>query len=153
MRKYLVGVLSLFVVLAVLGWLARSSKAADRAPDVQVQVNPSQSGSPGPQGAPGTPGREGAPGARGAPGREGAPGATGREGAPGAQGPRGAPGAPGPQGAPGAPGPSASSGGGGGGGTFLGMDSTVAMIIGAIFVLIVLVSIVAVSRSGGGHAH
>jgi hypothetical protein len=32
------------------------------------------------------------------------------------------------------------------------MDSTVAMIIGAIFVLIVIVSIVAVSRSGG-HAH
>lgn len=150
MRKYLVGILSLFVVLAVLVLVARSSKAADsRAPDVQVQVNPSQS-SPGAQGAPGAPGREGAPGATGAPGREGASGATGREGMQGAPGQQGAPGTPGPQGAPGAPGPSASSGGGGD--TFLGMDATVAMIIGAIFVLIVLVSIVALSRSGS-HAH
>jgi hypothetical protein len=34
------------------------------------------------------------------------------------------------------------------------MDSTVAMIIGAIFVLIVIVAIVAVSRGGSGsHAH
>jgi hypothetical protein len=34
------------------------------------------------------------------------------------------------------------------------MDPTIAMIIGAIFVLIVIVAIVAVSRSGGGqHAH
>jgi hypothetical protein len=135
MRKHLVSILSLFVVLAVMVLVTRSSKAADRTPDVQVQVNPSQSGSPSAQDAPG------------------ATGATGREGAPGPQGPQGAPGAPGPQGAPGAPGPSASSGGGGGGSTFLGMDSTVAMIIGAIFVLIVIVSIVAVSRSGSGHAH
>ena len=150
MRRFLVGVLTLFVVLAVFVLLARSSKAADsRAPDVQVQVNPSQT-SPGPQGAPGVPGSQGAPGPGG---REGAPGSTGREGAPGAPGPQGAPGAPGPQGAAGAPGQSASSGGGGGGDTFLGMDPTIAMIIGAIFVLIVLVAIVAVSRGGGQHAH
>jgi collagen triple helix repeat protein len=141
MRKYLVGILSLFVVLAVLVLVARSSKAADsRAPDVQVQVNPSQSGSAG------------SPGAAGAPGREGSAGPSGREGAPGPQGAQGQPGAPGPQGPPGAPAPSASSGGGGD--TFLGMDPTIAMIIGAIFVLIVIVAIVAVSRSGGGqHAH
>ncbi|HEY1374602.1 MAG TPA: collagen-like protein [Candidatus Binatia bacterium] len=138
MRKYLVGVLSLFVVLAVLVLVARSSKAAEsKTPDVQVQVNPSQS-SPGTQGAPGAPGPSG---------REGTPG---REGAPGAQGPQGSPGAPGPQGPAGAPGPSASSGSSGT--TFLGMDSSVAMIIGAIFVLIVIIAIVAVSRSGS-HAH
>src|ERR1041385_9346076 len=85
MRKYLVGVLSLFVVLAVLAVVARSSKAAEsRAPDVQIQVQPGvqgEKGSPGPQGAPGSPGREGAPGT---PGREGTPGAPGPQGAPGA---------------------------------------------------------------------
>ncbi len=124
MRKYLVGVLSLFVVLAVLGLVVRSSKAAEsKAPDVQIQVQPGgEKGSPGPQGAPGTPKREGSPGT------------------------------PEPQGAPGAPGPSASSGSSGT--TFLGMDSTVAMIIGAIFVVIVIVAIVAISRGGGSsHAH
>ena len=133
MKKYLVGVLSLFVVLAVLGLVARNSKAAEsKAPDVQIQVQPGgEKGSPGSQGAPGTPGREGSPGT---------------------PGPQGAPGTPGPQGAPGAPGPSASSGSSGT--TFLGMDSTVAMIIGAIFVVIVIVAIVAISRGGSSsHAH
>jgi len=144
MRKYLVGVLSLFVVLAALAVVARNSKAAEsRAPDVQIQVQPGaqgEKGSPGPQGAPGSPGREGAPGT------------PGREGTPGAPGPQGAPGAPGPQGTPGAPGPSASSGSSGT--TFLGMDSTVAMIIGAVFVVIVIVAIVAISRGGSSsHAH
>jgi hypothetical protein len=74
--------------------------------------------------------------------------------APGPQGPEGAPGKPGPQGAPGAPGsqgapaPSASSGGA----TILGMDSTVALLIGAVLILVVIVAIVAISKSGSSKA-
>jgi hypothetical protein len=71
--------------------------------------------------------------------------APGPEGAPGKPGPQGAPGAPGPQGAPA---PSGSSGGS----TILGMDSTVALLIGAVLILVVIVAIVAISKSGTSRA-
>jgi hypothetical protein len=63
----------------------------------------------------------------------------------GQPGPQGPAGAPGPQGAPGphgAPGPGGSSG------EFLGMDPTVALLIGLGVLAIVIVAIVAASRGG-----
>jgi hypothetical protein len=59
-------------------------------------------------------------------------------------------GAPGPQGPAGAPGPQGPSGpaGSSSSGTFLGMDSTVALFVGLGIFAIVIVAIVASSRSG-----
>ena len=65
----------------------------------------------------------------------------GQRGAPGAQGPAGAPGPQGPSG----PAGSASSG-------FLGMDSTVALFVGLGVFAIVVIAIVAASRSGSRSA-
>jgi hypothetical protein len=121
MRKYLTSALFLFVVLAVISFVVRAAESAEKsAPDVQIQI---QGGEKGSQGSQGSPGQEGAPSA------------------PGAPGPQGAPGAPAPQAAPVSPSSS-------GGTTILGMDSTVAMVLGGVLVLIVILSIVAVSRSG-----
>ena len=62
-------------------------------------------------------------------------------------------GAPGPQGPAGAPGPQGPTGPAGSsrGGTFLGMDSTVALFVGLGIFAIVIVAIVASSRSGSRH--
>ena len=115
MRKYLTSALFFFVVLAVIGLGVRAGESPEKsAPDVQIQIQGGEKGSPG---------QEGAPGAAGAPG------------------PQGAPGAPAPQAAPVSPSSS-------GGTTFLGMDSTVAMVLGGVLVLVVIISIVAISRSG-----
>jgi len=115
MRKYLASVLFFFVVLAVIGLGVRAGVSAEKsAPDVQIQIQGGEKGSPGQEGSPG---------------------------APGAPGPQGAPGAPAPQASPVSPSSS-------GGTTFLGMDSTVAMVLGGVLVLVVIVSIVAISRSG-----
>jgi hypothetical protein len=59
----------------------------------------------------------------------------------GVPGPQGPAGAPGPQGAPG---PAGSSGG-----TFFGMDPTVALFIGLGVLAVVIIAIVAASRGGG----
>lgn len=56
------------------------------------------------------------------------------------QGQRGPEGVPGPQGAPGPAGAS--------GGTFLGMDSTVALLVGLAILLVAIIAIVAASRGG-----
>jgi hypothetical protein len=69
-----------------------------------------------------------------------------REREKGVAGPQGPAGAPGPQGTPGpqgAPGPAGSSGG-----TFLGMDPTVALFIGLGVLAVVIIAIVAASRGG-----
>jgi hypothetical protein len=122
MKKFLISALSLFVVLAVVGFFTTAGYTAESkgAPDVQIQIQPEKA----------------APGEKGRPGPEGAPGAPG---------PQGAPGTPGPQGAPA---PSGSSGGT----TFLGMDSTVALLVGAVLILVVIVAIVAISKSGTSKA-
>ena len=116
MKKYLIGVLLLFVVLGV-GALAAAQQppskdegfkaqgqAGDTKFDIQVQ------------------------------------GQKGEEGRRGTEGPQGPAGAPGPQGAPG---PSSSSGG-----AILGMDPTVALLVGLGILAVVIVAIVAASRSG-----
>ena len=60
---------------------------------------------------------------------------------------------PGPQGPAGAPGPQGPSGpAGASSGTFLGMDSTVALFIGLGVFAIVVIAIVAASRGGTRHA-
>jgi hypothetical protein len=74
-------------------------------------------------------------------GEKGRPGEAGTPGAPGAPGPQGAPGTPAPQASPASPSSS-------GGTTILGMDSTVALLIGGVLILVVILAIVAVSRSG-----
>jgi hypothetical protein len=115
MRKYLASALFFFVVLAVIGLGVRAGVSAEKsAPDVQIQIQGGEKGSPGQEGAPG---------------------------APGAPGPQGAPGAPAPQAPPASPSSS-------GGTTILGMDSTVALLIGAVLILVVIVAIVAISKSG-----
>jgi hypothetical protein len=115
MRKYLTSALFFFVVLAVIDLGVRAGESPEKsAPDVQIQIQGGEKGSPG---------QEGAPGAAGAPG------------------PQGAPGAPAPQAAPVSPSSSGET-------TFLGMDSTVAMVLGGVLVLVVIISIVAISRSG-----
>jgi len=128
MKKLPVSALSLFVVLAVVGLLSRTGNAAESksAPDVQIQIQPEKT-----EKAPGPEGRRGEPGT------------------PGAQGPAGTPG---PQGAPGMPGPQGPGGGSSGGSTILGMDSTVALLIGAVLILVVIVAIVAISNSGSSRA-
>jgi len=70
--------------------------------------------------------------------QRGAQGPEGEKGLPGREGPSGAPGPQGP------PGPAGSSGG-----TFLGMDPTVALLIGLAILAVVIVAIVAASRGGG----
>lgn len=119
MKKYLIGVLLLFVVLGVGGLVAAQDapskdqgvkaqgQAGDTKFDIQVQ------------------------------GQKGEEGRRGTEGTPGREGPAGAPG---PQGAPG---PSGSSGG-----AILGMDPTVALLVGLGILAVVIVAIVAASRSG-----
>jgi hypothetical protein len=57
-------------------------------------------------------------------------------------------GQPGPQGPAGAPGPQGAPGPGGSSGEFLGMDPTVALLIGLGVLAIVIVAIVAASRGG-----
>jgi len=118
MRRYLASALFFFVVFAVIGL---GVKAADSGEKSAPAVRIQIQG-----------------GEKGSPGQEGAPGTPG---APGAPGPQGAPGAPGPPGSPVSPSSS-------GGTTFLGMDSTVAMVLGGVLVLVVIVSIVAISRTG-----
>ena len=66
-------------------------------------------------------------------------GRQGPEGMPGREGPAGQPGQPGPQGPAG---PSGASGG-----TVLGMDPTIAMLVGLGVLAVVIVAIVAASRS------
>jgi hypothetical protein len=61
---------------------------------------------------------------------------------PGPQGDRGPAGAPGPQGSPGPQGPSGPAGG------FLGMDPTVALLVGLGVLAVVIIAIVAASRGG-----
>jgi hypothetical protein len=114
MRKYLASALFFFVVLAVIGLGVRGGESAEKsAPDVQIQIQGGEKGSPGQEGA------------------------------------AGAPGAPGPQGAPGAPAPASPvSPSSSGGTTILGMDSTVALLIGGVLILIIIVAIVAISKSG-----
>ena len=64
----------------------------------------------------------------------------------GEQGQRGPEGRPGPEGPEGAPGPRGAAGASGG--TILGMDSTVALLLGLALVCIVIVALVAASRGG-----
>jgi Collagen triple helix repeat (20 copies) len=135
MKKYLIGVLILFVTLGVATLAAAQDpprkdeggsikgQAGDTKFDIQVQ---------GERGDPGRRGPEGVQGERGRPGSEG------ERGRPGPEGPAGAPG---PQGAPGPAGPA--------GGTFFGMDSNVALLIGLGILLVVIVAIVAASGRGG----
>jgi hypothetical protein len=59
-------------------------------------------------------------------------------------------GVPGPQGPAGAPGPQGPAGPAGG--TFLGIDSTLALFLGLGVFAVVVIAIVASSRSGGTHA-
>ncbi|TMA97156.1 MAG: hypothetical protein E6J74_06045 [Deltaproteobacteria bacterium] len=66
-------------------------------------------------------------------------GRQGPEGMPGREGPAGQPGQPGPQGPAGPSGPS--------GGTVLGMDPTIAMLVGLGVLAVLIVAIVAASRS------
>jgi hypothetical protein len=66
-------------------------------------------------------------------------GRQGPEGMPGREGPAGQPGQPGPQGPAGPSGPS--------GGTVLGMDPTIAMLVGLGVLAVVIVAIVAASRT------
>jgi len=66
-------------------------------------------------------------------------GRQGPEGMPGREGPAGQPGQPGPQGPAGPAGPS--------GGTVLGMDPTIAMLVGLGVLAVVIVAIVAASRT------
>jgi hypothetical protein len=72
-------------------------------------------------------------------GQRGTQRSEGERGMPGPQGPSGAPG---PQGPAGPAGPS-------GGGTFLGMDPTVALFLGLGVFAVVIIAIVAASRGGG----
>lgn len=65
------------------------------------------------------------------------PGPTGPPGPPGPPGQPGQPGLPGQPGQPGQPGP-----------TIFGMDQNTAIIIGVVLLLVVILAIVAVSRSG-----
>jgi hypothetical protein len=130
MKKYLIGVLILFVTLGVATIAAAQDstrkdqggsikgQAGDTKFDVQVQ------------------------GEKGDPGRRGPEGAQGERGRPGPEGPAGAPG---PQGAPG---PAGSAGG-----TFFGMDSNVALLIGLGILAVVIVAIVAASGRGGREVH
>lgn len=74
-------------------------------------------------------------------GEKGQRGTQSPEGERGRPGPEGPAGAPGPQGAPG---PSGASGG-----TFLGMDSTVALFVGLALFAVVIVAIIAASGRGG----
>ena len=69
-------------------------------------------------------------------------GPQGEKGRPGPEGPAGAPG---PQGPAGSPGPS--------GGTFIGMDSTVALLVGLGVLAVVIVAIIAASGRGGREVH
>ena len=125
MRKYLVAVLSLFVIFAVAGGVAAAQdsprknegakvegRAGDTNFDVRIQgekENRSRVPQPG----------------------------EGEKGAPGPQGPAGAPGPQGPTG------PSGSSGG-----TILGMDSTLALFLALGVFAVVIIAIVASSRGG-----
>jgi hypothetical protein len=70
--------------------------------------------------------------------RKGEEGRSGPQGPEGRPGPEGAPGPRGPAGAPGAP-----------GGTILGMDSNVALLVGLAILAVVIVAIVAASGRGG----
>ena len=69
-------------------------------------------------------------------------GDSGERARPGPEGDRGPAGVPGPQGAPGPQGPAGPSGG------FLGMDPTIAMLVGLGVLAVVIVAIVAASRGG-----
>ncbi|HET8563130.1 MAG TPA: hypothetical protein VFM35_04560 [Candidatus Binatia bacterium] len=69
-------------------------------------------------------------------------GSQGERGRPGPEGPAGAPG---PQGPAGAPGPS--------GGTILGMDATIALLVGLGILAVVIVAIIAASNRGGREVH
>ncbi|MGH7768236.1 MAG: collagen-like triple helix repeat-containing protein [Candidatus Binatia bacterium] len=126
MKKYLSSALSFFVVLAIVSFFAQAGNTAETksAPDVQIQIQPERT--------------------------EKAPGPEGPRGEPGRPGPQGAPGAPGPQGMPGTQAPGGSSGSSGS--TILGVDSTVAFLVGGVLILVVIVAIVAISKSGGSRA-
>jgi hypothetical protein len=68
----------------------------------------------------------------------------------GRRGPQGPEGRPGPEGAPGPRGP---AGAPGSGGTFWGMDPTVALLVGLAVLAVVIVAIVAASGRGGREVH
>jgi hypothetical protein len=70
-----------------------------------------------------------------------------RKGEEGRAGPQGPEGRPGPEGAPGPRGPAGAPGTSGG--TILGMDSNVALLIGLAILAVVIVAIVAASGRGG----
>ncbi|HEX2226304.1 MAG TPA: hypothetical protein VHM64_04135 [Candidatus Binatia bacterium] len=122
MNKYLLGVLMVFVVLAIgtlsdaqtadrnEGKTSVEGKSGDSTFNMQIQRDRSDSGEA----------------ARRSPDADR-----------GTTGPRGEPG---PQGAPGPQGPSGPSGG------FLGMDPTVALLVGLGILAVVIVAIVAASR-------
>jgi hypothetical protein len=74
----------------------------------------------------------------------------GQRSSPAREGERGMPGPQGPAGAPGPQGPTGPAGASGG--TIMGMDSTVALLVGLGILAVVIVAIVAASR-GGGHRH
>lgn len=130
MKKVLVAAVILFVTC----WAASIASAQDsptkeQSPAIDRPSSDAQSRPGGDIGVPG-PGTQGPGVERGRPGSEGPAGMFG---------PQGPAGAPGPQEPSGAPGPS-------GGGTFLGMDSSVALLVGLGILAVIIVAIVAASR-------
>jgi hypothetical protein len=122
MKKYLVSALSFVVVLAIVSFFAKAGETAETKSAPDVQIQIQPEKT------------------------EKAPGPEGPRGDPGQPGP------PGPQGAPGAPAPQAGGSSGPSSTTILGMDSTVAILVGAVLLLVVIVAIVAISKSGGSRA-
>lgn len=127
MKKYLIVTLILFFAVGVATIAAaQDSPRKDEGVKAQGQAGDTKFDVQVGKGEEGQRGPEGREGDRGLPGREGP------SGAPGPQGP---------------PGPAGSSGG-----TFLGMDPTIALLVGLGILAVVIVAIVAASRSGGREA-
>lgn len=127
MRKYLIGVLIVFFTIGI-GTIAAAQdsprKAERPSADIQGRSGDTQVDIQVQQ-----------------KGEEGKRGVRDRDIDRGRPGPEGPAGAPGPRGPAGDPGP--------GGGTILGIDSTVALLVGLAILAVVIVAIVAASRGGG----
>ncbi|HYY25614.1 MAG TPA: hypothetical protein VE689_09000 [Candidatus Udaeobacter sp.] len=127
MKKYFVGILLVSIMLGVSGVAAAQDSPQKNEGKATVQGRAGDSNFDVQ-----IQGKEGQ-------GQRGTQRSEGERGTPGPQGPSGAPG---PQGPAGPAGPS-------GGGTFLGMDPTVALFIGLGVFAVVIIAIVAASRGGG----
>jgi len=127
MKKYLIGALIVFLTIGI-GTIAAAQdsprKAERPSADIQGRSGDTQVDIQVEQ--------------KGDEGRRGIRDRDGERGRPGPEGPAGAPG---PRGPAGDPGP--------GGGTILGIDSTVALLVGLAILAVVIVAIVAASRGGG----